>query len=108
MTSGTANSWRGFEVWALAGEEAHAVALVFLAEMGMEVGGGFVVGPRELAAPLHEETVGQAAHHGEEKHDVGVADAAAVFVMGDIQTLMKTTLDAPCLSVEVEPLLGVE
>jgi len=82
--------------------------MVVGAEMALEVGGGFVVWVGELSFPLHEEAVGEAAHEAKEEHTVGMADAAAVVVVGDIQTLVEAAFDAPGLTVELEPACGVE
>ena len=96
------------EVGVLGSEEADGAAMGVSAEMALKVGGGFVVWVWELSFPLHEEAVGEAAHEAEEEHAVGMADAAAVVVVGDIQTLVEAVFDAPGLTVEEEPACGVE
>lgn len=56
--------------------------------MGLEVGGGDMVWTSFALAPVHEETIAQAAHHGQDPHGVVVAHTAAVIIMRDIQALV--------------------
>lgn len=93
---------------ALGDEEADAAFVVILAEMGLKIGGGSVLGFGELGAPFHEEAVGEAAHEGEDEHDVGMADPTAIVVVGDVEALVKSGFDAPGLAVELEPAGGIE
>ena len=95
-------------MWALGDEEADGASVVIFAEMGLKIGGGFVVRDAELGAPLHEEAVGEAAHESEDEHDVGMADATAIVVVGDVEALVKSGLDAPGLAIELEPADGIQ
>ena len=92
----------------LGAKETDAATAVIFAEMGLEIGGGFVVRLRELGTPFHEQAVGEAAHDGEDHHDVGLSDATAIVVVRHIQPLVKSALDPPGLSVELDPAGRIE
>jgi hypothetical protein len=73
----------------------------------MEVGGGLVLRMRLQTAPVHEQTVAQAAKHAQEKDSLGASDAAEVVMIGDIQPLVRAVFNSPVNSVEVEPFLRI-
>ena len=87
---------------------ADGVTMMFCVHGGEEIGGGFVVGLLLLAAPMHEQAVGEPAKHPDDVHGMGLADAAQVVEVGDIQALMQSGFDAPGGAIVLEPLLGVE
>ena len=69
--------------------------MVVFGQGGLEIGRGDMVWASLVATPLHEEAIAQAQHHCENQHSVVVAHPAAVVVVGDIQALMQTVLNAP-------------
>ena len=73
-----------------------------------EVGGGFVVWARLLADPVEAEAVAQASEHSHEEHRTGVAHAAEVVEVADVEPLVKAAFYAPRSAVELEPAEGVE
>ena len=89
-------------------EKTQAAAMLVFGKVSLEVGGGLVRGLGELAAPFHEEAVAQPTHHPHQQHRVLSADPTTVVVVGNIQTLVQTVLDAPGLAVEEQPAPGVQ
>ena len=71
----------------------------------LEIGGGFVFGFTLTGSPFHEEAVAQAPEHPHDPYPIGVADAASIIVVRNIQTLMGAILDPPSKSVVLEPFL---
>jgi hypothetical protein len=70
----------------------------------LEIGRGLVFGFPLPGAPFHEEAVAQAPEHPHDPDPVGVADAASIIVVGNIQPLMGAIFDPPGQSVVLEPL----
>ena len=68
-----------------------------------EIGGGFVLGFGPVGEPVHFQAVGPAAKDGRQEHGLGVANAAGVFAMGNVELLVDD-FHAPALAVELEPL----
>ena len=71
----------------------------------LEIGRGAVFGFTLTGPPFHKEAVAQAPEHPHDPHPVGIADAASIIVVRDIQTLMGAVFDPPAKSVVQEPLL---
>ena len=74
----------------------------------LEVGGGDVIGTALAALPFHEETVGDAAINPEDQHGFVGLNAASIIVVRNIQALVQAAFNAPGLTVELEPLGGLE
>ena len=68
-----------------------------------EVGRGFVLGLGVLAAPFHEQTVGQARENPMHPDGVAVAQSAFIVAPGDIQPGVQPVFNAPVLPVERQP-----
>jgi hypothetical protein len=69
-----------------------------------KIAGGEVLRIGLTGAPLHKEAVGQAAEDAQDAHAVGMADAAAVVIVRDIQPLVQAVFDAPkAATIELEP-----
>ena len=60
------------------GDGVQGAAGMFGGHVGGEVGGGFVVGFGLMAAPLHEEAVGQPGEDAVDPHGVAGAQPALV------------------------------
>ena len=104
----TANSRNGLEA-GLAGMEAtNGVAMMFGVHGAKEVGGGFVFWSFLLAAPMHAQTVAKAPEQAHDAHGAGMANAALIIQMGDVQSLVQAAFDAPGRPVVFEPLAGVQ
>jgi len=74
-----------------------------------EIGGGQVLRVVLMRAPFHKEAVGQASEQAQHRHAVGVADAAAVVVVRNIQALVKAVFNAAKAgAVELQPPRGVQ
>ena len=82
--------------------------MMFCIHGGEEVGGGFVVRFFLPTAPMHKQTVAEAAEHSGNTHGRGKADPAQIIEMRDVQALVQTIFDAPGAAVFLEPLAGVE
>ena len=54
-----------------------------------EIGGCQILWVVLMGAPFHKEAVGQAPEQAQHRHTVGVADAAAVVVVRNIQSLVQ-------------------
>src|SRR5262249_53767228 len=61
-----------------------------------------------VGAPFHEKAITEAQHHSENQDSVMVTDPAAVVVVGDIQALMQTALNAPGVPVQTYPVCGIQ
>jgi hypothetical protein len=68
--------------------------VVVFGQSGLEIGGSDMVWASLISTPLQEEAIAQAQHHGEHQHRVVVTHPAEVVVVGDIQALMQTALNA--------------
>lgn len=58
--------------------------------------------------PFGEEADGQPSEHAQDPYGVAVADAAQVFVGGNVEALVKAVLNAPVLPGGHEPLCRIE
>src|SRR5271165_2764642 len=56
-----------------------------------------------VSAPLDEEAIAQAQHHCENQDRIVVAHPTSVVVVGDIQALVQTALNAPMIPVQTQP-----
>ena len=65
---------------------------------GLEICRGEMIWPSLVGTPFHEKAITEA--HSENQHSVMVTDPAAVVVVGDIQALMQTALNAPGVPVQ--------
>lgn len=82
---------------------------MILAHGGLEVSGRQMLRMGLMRAPLHEETVADAPEQTGHKHGVGVANAATIIVMGNVQTLVQAVFNAAkARSVQLQPFLGIE
>jgi hypothetical protein len=62
-----------------------------------------------VRAPLHKETVAEAAEQAGHQHGVTMANAAAIIVVRSVQTLVQAVLDAPkAQPVQFQPFPGSE
>jgi len=83
--------------------KAKCLGAVFAGHQGVKIGGGEVIGTALMAAPLDKEAVGQTTEHSQEEQGLGLLNATAVIIEGNIQSLMEPAFDAPALPVELEP-----
>ena len=97
-----------FEVQIFAQGSASARTMVVFGQGGLEIGRGDMVWTSLVPPPLHEEAIAQAQHHCHNQHNVVVAHPAAVVVVGDIQTLMQTVLNAPGIPVQTQPVCRIQ
>jgi hypothetical protein len=82
---------------------------VVFAHGGLKVGSGQAVWMRLVGAPLHEQAIAHTAEGTHDDHAGRGADAAAVVIMRNIQTLVESVFNTTKTgSVKFEPLLGVE
>jgi len=89
----------GFEGRFTGVKAANGIAMMFGIHGGKKISGGFVLGLGLLAAPMHAETVAEAAEHSDHAHGAGLAHAALIIPMGDIQPQVQPVFDAPGRSV---------
>jgi hypothetical protein len=82
--------------------------VVFFGQSGLEIGGGYVVWAASVLTPLHEKAVTETTHHAEHPDPIVIAHPAAVVVVRDIQALVQTALDVPCLPVQTQPMLRIQ
>ena len=108
MAAPRANSRSDFEAWLTGLEAANGIAMMFGVHGAEEIGGGFVMGFVLAGAPVHEQTVAETAKHSHHAHGLGLAHAALVVEVGDIQSLVQAALNAPSRAVVLEPLRRVE
>ena len=81
---------------------------MFFGHEGLEIGGGYVFRTTLKLAPFHEQAVGDAPVDSEDQHPFVALHPRAIVIVGNIQSLVKATLDAPALAVEVQPSCGIE
>src|ERR1017187_8811234 len=94
-TKARADSRTGMEAWLAGMEAANGIAMMFGVHGAEEVGGGFVLGPSVLAAPMHEQTVAEAPKHSHHPHGLGLAHPALVVQVRHVQALVQAAFDAP-------------
>ena len=82
--------------------------MVVFGQGGLEICRGDMIWASLVGSPLHEKAITQSQHHSENQHSVIVTDPAAVVVVGDIQTLMQSALNAPGLPVQTYPVCGIQ
>jgi hypothetical protein len=70
--------------------------VVVIGQGGLETGGGDMVWASLVSTPLDEEAIAQASSFREPTWH-RVAHPAAVIVVGDIQALVQTALNAPMI-----------
>lgn len=104
----TAYSRRGTEVWVAGGDKVEDSAGVIGGHVGGEVGSGFVVGFGLMAAPFHEEAVGQTSKDAVDADGIGRVQPALVVAAGDVEAGVEAVLDAPVAAVEIEPAGGLQ
>ena len=62
-----------------------------------------------MGTPFHEEAVGQAPEQAQHRHAVGMADAAAVVVVRNVQPLVEAVFNASKAgTVELQPPRGIQ
>jgi hypothetical protein len=61
-----------------------------------------------MLLPFHKEAVGNPAKHPQDEDAFVALHAAAIVVVGNIQPLVKATLNAPALAVEFQPTGRIE
>jgi hypothetical protein len=71
--------------------------VVVFGQGGLEISGGDMVWTSLISVPLDEEAIAQAQHHSQDQHHIVVAHPAAVAVVGDVQALVQTALNAPMI-----------
>ena len=81
---------------------------MFFGHEGLEIGRGEMLWTALTLPPFHEEAVGDPPIHSQDQHAFVALDAATIVVVRNIQPLMKATLDAPALAVEMQPLGSLE
>jgi hypothetical protein len=59
-----------------------------------------------MGAPLHKNAIGDTAKHSQDPDTIITLDAAAVIIVGNVQTLVQATFDTPALAVEQRPEFG--
>ena len=79
---------------------------MFQAHFLVEIGQGGLGPLGVLTAPVHEEAYGEAAEHTQDPDGVALADAAAILVGADVQTLVQSGFDAPIIALPRQPLAG--
>jgi hypothetical protein len=84
----TVHSRSGLEAWRAGVEATEGIAMMFGIPGGKEVGGGFVLGLVLPAAPVPEEALTERANHSRHTHGFGLAHAAVVVQMADVQPQM--------------------
>ena len=83
-------------------------AVVFLAHVGLEVGGGEVGGFLLFQQPFAAKAVGDSAEDGVQVKGAGVAQAAGVVVAGGVEAEVRAGFDAPMVDVVLQPLVRRE
>ncbi len=79
------------------------------AHRGLKVRRRQVFGMGLMRAPFHEQAVADAAEQARDEHRIGVANAAAIVVVGNVQALVQTVFDAgKAGAVQFQPLLCVQ
>ena len=68
--------------------------MVIFGQGGLEISGGDMAWASPESAPLHKEAIAQAQDHSENQDRIVVAHPAAVVIVGDIQALMQSVLNA--------------
>ena len=66
---------------------------MIFSKSGLEVRGGFIFRVRLMRTPFDKEAVGEPSKHAHDPHPFGLAHAASIVVLGDIQTLVQTIFD---------------
>jgi hypothetical protein len=103
------NGLRRFQSGSFGEQQTDGHPTVVLAHGGLEVGGGQKLGMGLMRAPFHEEAVADASEDTGHEHGVRMVNAAAIIIVGNIQTLMQTVFDAAITRpVEFQPLLSIE
>ena len=82
--------------------------VVFLAHVGLEVGGGEVRWIILFKDPMAAKAVGDSGEDGVQVEGRGVAQAAGVFVAGGVEAAVRAGLDSPMVDVCLQPLLRGE
>ena len=82
--------------------------MVVFGQGGLEICGGDMIWASLVGAPFHEKAITETQHHSENQDSVMVTDPAAVVVVGDIQALMQTALNAPGVPVQTYPVCGIQ
>jgi hypothetical protein len=84
-------------------DEAHGRCAMIFCHAGLEAGRGNLFWAALLGTPLDQEAIGDGAKHAQDSHSIIILHPAAVIIIGDIQTLVQATFDAPSLAIEQEP-----
>lgn len=74
----------------------------------MEVWQGRFGATWQSVSPFDEEADGEPAKHSEHPYRIAIAHSAFVFIGTYIQSVMQPAFDAPALTIEGEPGMGVE
>ena len=90
----------------MCGDGAEDAAALIGGHLGREVGGGFVVRLELMAAPFHEQAVGQAREDPMQPHGVAVSEPALIVAPGDVQPGVQSVFNAPVLPVVLQPAGG--
>lgn len=81
------------EIGAFGRNDSQGGSSVILGQSSLEVSGGLILWVWLMGTPFHEEAVGEPSKQAHNPHALGVANAASVVVLGDIQTLVQTVFD---------------
>ena len=82
------------------------MAAVLAVHCGVEVGQCFPFSFRVPRPPFDKEADGQPLEHAKNPDTIAVPHTAAVFICGDIKSLMGAILNPPVLTIPAEPLLS--
>ena len=82
---------------------------MLLAQGGLKIGSGQMLGMSLMGTPLHKEAVSDAAQQTDHEKGWRTANPAAAVIVRNVQPLMQAIFDASKASpVEFQPLLRVE
>ena len=81
---------------------------MLLSHERLKIGRSNVIGPALSGSPFHEEAVGDSAKHAKHPHPIVTLDAAAVVIVGDVQTLVQAIFNATKTgAIESQPILRI-
>ncbi len=85
---------RRFQAGAFGEKQAHGGTTMVFAHRGLKIRRRQVFGMGLMRAPFHEQAVADAAEQARHEHRIGVANAAAIVVVGNVQALVQTVFNA--------------
>jgi hypothetical protein len=96
------------KAWLAGMKAADSIVMMFGVHGGEKVCGGFVVRFCLEGAPMNTEAVAEATKHADDAHRLGFAHSAKIIEVGDVESLVQATFDAPGGTIVLKPLGGVE